>query len=71
MIAADPDSALDAGEERVPNELSRESSALDDVPLLRGEVAFRLLVDAVEDCSSTWPTRRSTPRRQPVVTKSS
>ena len=49
MIAADPDSALDAGEERVPNELSRDSSALDDVPLLRGEVAFRLLVDAVED----------------------
>jgi PAS domain S-box-containing protein len=49
VIAADPDSALDAGEERVPNDLSPESSALDDVPLLRGELAFRLLVDAVED----------------------
>ncbi|HJP71208.1 MAG TPA: PAS domain-containing sensor histidine kinase [Candidatus Limnocylindria bacterium] len=33
----------------MPNELSPESSALDEVPLLRGEVAFRLLVDAVED----------------------
>ena len=33
----------------MPNDQSREPSALDQVPLLRGEVAFRLLVDAVQD----------------------
>lgn len=33
----------------MPNDVARESSVLDEVPLLRGEVAFRLLVDAVED----------------------
>ena len=49
MIAEATGSAQDAGEEAVPNDVSRESSVLDEVPLLRGEVAFRLLVDAVED----------------------
>lgn len=33
----------------MPDDASREPSALDAVPLLRGEVAFRLLVDSVQD----------------------
>ena len=49
MAAEDPDSALGTGEQIVPNDTSRQSTALDEVPLLRGEVAFRLLVDAVQD----------------------
>ena len=49
MIAGDREPALDAGESRVPIDDVREPSALDEVPLLRGEVAFRLLLDAVQD----------------------
>jgi hypothetical protein len=49
VIAEATGSAHDAGEEAVPNDVPGESSVLDEVPLLRGEVAFRLLVDAVED----------------------
>jgi PAS domain S-box-containing protein len=49
VIAGDREPALDAGESRVPIDDVREPSALDEVPLLRGEVAFRLLLDAVQD----------------------
>jgi PAS domain S-box-containing protein len=49
VIAGEREAALDAAESPVPIDDVSEPSALDDVPLLRGEVAFRLLVDAVQD----------------------